>query len=520
VPTPTSPRLITRRDFLGGLGLVIGGISIAGIVHVLDSTGQRQPLATGSVDANATPSPNGAGAARSPSPSPDLTALRHQYHSRPDLSPPVMQVDVPASKDVADGLLFLTPNDGDGVDGPMIADDAGEPVWMLPVPGQRATDLQVVDFRGQPALLWWEGLINGGIGSGEVVVVDGTYREIARLQVGNGYRVDLHECRFTPQGTVLMTGDAGVSASRVSGVGSYTGQVLDCGVWEIDLATGKTLFEWHGVDHIAADETYVDAPKDASAIWDYLHVNSIDPDTDGGFLLSARNTSAVYRIDRATGAIRWRLGGRRSDFTIGQGADFSWQHDARRHPDGSISIFDDSTDPHTSRGIIISVDESTMRSTLIKAYARKPPVLAHSQGNVQVLPNGNVLVGWGDAPYFTEFASDGRILFDVGFPAAKMSYRVFRSPWIGRPTEPPAIAVLADSSGMTAYASWNGATEVAAWEALAGPTAGTLAPVARTSRSGFETAIRLPTPQPMVAVRALDASGARLGESAPVTIGS
>lgn len=464
---------------------------------------------------NATAVPGGTA---SPSPSPDLGVLRHHYQSRPDLTPPILQIDVAASRDVADGLMFLTPNDGNGKDGPMIADDAGDLVWMLPGSGQGATDLQVVEFRGEPALMWWEGVINGGIGTGDVVVVDRTYREIARLQVGNGYRADLHECHLTPQGTILMTGDGGVPASRASGAGSFTGQVLDCGVWEIDLATGRTLFEWHGVDHVPVDESYIDPPTDGSTIWDYLHVNSIDLDTDGGFLISARNTSAVYKVERATGAIQWRLGGKRSDFTIGQGADFSWQHDVRRHPDGSISIFDDSTDPHTSRGLIVSVDESAMRSTLVAAYARQPPVLAHSQGNVQLLPNGNVLVGWGDAPYFTEFARDGRILFDVGFPAAKMSYRVFRSPWVGRPTEPPAIAVLADATGTTVYASWNGATEVASWEVLAGSQAETMAPVRRARRTGFETAIGLPSPEPFVAVRALDAKGAPLGESARVTI--
>jgi outer membrane protein assembly factor BamB len=505
------PRRWTRRDFLRIAGLVgAGGLSLAALARLLESP--PGPVSTAMADGTAAPSL---------SPGADLSALRTQYRSRPDLTPPTVIVNVPAAPEVGAGLIFMTPSNGDATDGPMIVDDSGELVWLRPDSGQRTTNLQVVDHLGQPTLLWWEGSVNGGIGSGEVILADSSYHEIARIQAGNGYPADLHECRITPQGTALLTGDAGVAATSALGGAGVAGQVMDCGIWEVDIPTGQVLFEWHGVDHVALDESFVAPTSDQSAIWDYLHVNSIEVDRDGGLLVSARNTSTVYKVDRATGRIVWRLGGKRSDFSIGGGAAFSWQHDARRHADGTISIFDDATDPSTSRAIFLDVDEQAMASTLVRAYARSEPVLAHSQGNAQLLPNGNVFVGWGDAPYCSEFSADGRTLFDAAYPAAKQSYRVFRMPWVGRPSDTPSIAVERGAGGaLTVYASWNGATEVATWEVRAGSSSSAMTTVARAARAGFETPIAVAASAPLMAVDALDSAGRILGSSSSTPIGA
>jgi hypothetical protein len=69
----------------------------------------------------------------------------------------------------------------------------------------------------------------------------------------------------------------------------------------------------------------------------------------------------------------------------------------------------------------------------------------------------------------------------------------------------------------TAYASWNGATEVASWRVLAGPTATSTKPIATLARAGFETAVVLPSSTAAgsyVSVQALSATGAVLGAAA------
>ncbi|HEX3623409.1 MAG TPA: hypothetical protein VHT97_13935, partial [Acidimicrobiales bacterium] len=135
------------------------------------------------------------------------------------------------------------------------------------------------------------------------------------------------------------------------------------------------------------------------------------------------------------------------------------------------------------------------------------------------LENGNVFVGWGFLPYFSEFTRDGRLLFDGRFSGGGQSYRAFRFPWAGQPTEPPATALEVAPGGLaTVYASWNGATEVAQWQVLAGPTADALAPVATAPRSGFETAIALGAVPGYYAATALSRSGAELATTQPAKV--
>ncbi len=170
-----------------------------------------------------------------------------------------------------------------------------------------------------------------------------------------------------------------------------------------------------------------------------------------------------------TGEIRWRLGGKKSDFKMGPGATFGLQHDPRRQADGTISLFDDGTGPGSSRAIVLAVDETAMTATLVRAYPHPHGKFAMSQGNTQILPNGNVFVGWGSTGYASEFSQDGTVVLDADFSGSIQSYRCFRFPWVASPTGQPAIAADPPTSGLvTVYASWNGATEVASWEVLGG----------------------------------------------------
>ncbi len=136
---------------------------------------------------------------------------------------------------------------------------------------------------------------------------------------------------------------------------------------------------------------------------------------------------------------------------------------------------------------------------------------------MQALPNGNVFVGWGNQPTFSEFGSGGELLFDADFLGGAESYRAFRFEWSGRPVGvPDVVAERASDERMTVYASWNGATEVATWQVLAGPGPDSMKPVGSAPRKGFETAITVRAAGPYVAVKAMDGSGTVLGASEAV----
>jgi hypothetical protein len=408
----------------------------------------------------------------------------------------------------------------------MIVDDQGQLVWFKPLAQGRATNLQVQEYRGQPVLAWWEGIVlfPGGYGQGECVLVDTSYRKVTRVRAGNGLMADLHELFLTPEGTALLTAYRIEQADLSSVGGPRHGELLNSYLQEVDIGTGRVLFEWNAHKHIALDESYYSASS-SEGPFDFFHINSIDVDDDGNLLVSGRHTWAVYKIDRRSGEVIWRLNGKLSDFQMGPRAQFAFQHHVRHHPGTTLSIFDDGGGPPNvntrSRGMVVQLDMAAKRASLVHEYLPDPEFLATSQGSVQVLPNGNVFVGWGAQPYWSEYAEDGRMLFDAQFtsPPTGDSYRAFRFPWVAQPTDRPVVAAQrVDGHHVATYASWNGATEVASWDVLAGAGPTGMTTVGSAPGQGFETLITVATRENHVGVRARDRHGGVLGSSLSVRV--
>jgi hypothetical protein len=435
---------------------------------------------------------------------PAAAAIASQrFQSRPDLRPPGVRV-LHRADGTARGYLFLAPKRKAVQAGPMILDERGRLVWFRPLNTRGVTDFRVQHYRGRPVLTWWRARPTGAThGSASYTVVDTSYRTVAVIRPVGGPIADPHELVLTRRGTALMT------TFRNILLGGR--RVADGGVQELDLRTGRVLLDWRSTRHVALAESYSKAPRDPSKTYDFFHVNSIEIDTDGNLIVSARNTHAVYKLDRRTGEVIWRLGGKRSDFRLGRGVRFAWQHDARRQGDGTISIFDNGAAPRVhrqSRVLFVRLDPARKLATLVRYVVHRPSRLAINQGNAQLLPQGHVLVGWGHEPYVTEFDRRGRVRFDLTFGRGADTYRVFRYGWIARPVTRPAVAVR----GRRLFVSWNGATEVDRWQVLAGASRAELRPLRTVRKRGFETAAPAPAAE-WLAVRALDRSGRTLGTS-------
>ncbi|HVL91313.1 MAG TPA: arylsulfotransferase family protein [Actinomycetota bacterium] len=442
--------------------------------------------------------------------------------THPELRPSSITATTPAAKPGKD-LLLLTPHGGPGGSGPQIMDDRGNLVWYQAMPsGVSAADLRVQTMAGKPVLTYWKGTVTTGMGRGEYVVLDKTYTEIATIDAGNGYTSDLHDMRLTEKGTAWIMIYTPVKWDLSPAGGPADGIAIDNVVQEIDVATGAVLFEWHSLDHVGVDESVKELPKTPDLGYDYFHINSLDVERGGTLLLSARNTSALYRIDATSGEMVWRLGGKKSDFSMAEGATFGYQHDARQMPDGTIMLFDNAAATEETEGAVsaalrLKLDDDRKTATVVARWTHPTKLLAASRGSVQRLENGNTFVGWGSKPFFTEYDASGNVVFDARMDPG-VSYRTYRMPWTGRPAAEPALSVTATPSGVSVWVSWNGDTETATWELLAGDSVTDLKPAGRVTRTGFETELT-GAAAAFVAVRALDASGQELIRSQPRAAG-
>ena len=436
------------------------------------------------------------------------------FRSRPALRPTLVTV-LSRTAHAADGFLFLAPNSGPGQRGVMIVDDRGEVVWFRRTFPHTAMNFRTALYKGEPVLTWWEGSTARGLGRGEHVVLDASYQEIARFPAGKGRHSDLHELILTPRGTALITSWESRTMNLTSLGGTSRHEVIGGVVQEIEIPSARVLFEWRSFDHVPISESH----QGVGPSFDYFHINSIDIDDDGDLLVSARNTWAIYKIDRGSGKVVWRLGGKQSDFAMGRGTSFAWQHDARHHGPGDrlISLFDNGAGPPAveprSHALVLALDHRRKRATLARDYRHSRQLLSRAMGNAQRLGNGNLLVGWGTEPYLTEFSARGAVVFDARLPPGGQNYRVFRLPWTGKPTDRPRLVALSTTAGRRLYVSWNGATEVASWQLRSGERAADLLVRATGPKRAFETMLTVPKGMRYAQVAALDRHGKVLAVS-------
>jgi EmrB/QacA subfamily drug resistance transporter len=459
----------------------------------------------------------------------------YHYVTEPSLHPPEIRISqqAPASQ-LAPGYILAT-NFYDlneppinGQSGPLILDDRLQPVWFQPVPEKVvAANLSLQSYEGKPALAWWQGAVTntGATESGEYVVVNQHYQTVARLKAKDGWVLTLHELLISGE-DAWVTANKNIPRDLSKYGGAYNGALIDSAVQEYNLKTGKLLRNWDAIDHIPLSQSQASLPTNGFP-WDAYHVNSIDLTGNGTFLVSMRDTWAAYLVNIATGKIEWTLGGRGSSFKFGSGAAFQWQHDVKLAPGSMITMFDDHCCQLTSggtyvpptapsRGLELKLDQQTRTATLVAQYTRPGYSEAHYMGDTQPLANGNTFVGWGSEPYLSEYSRSGKVLLEGEFPGPDLSYRATLAQWVGEPLTLPAGAALSGQDGKTTvYASWNGATQLVSWRVLAGPSAGRLSPVAKAAKSGFETAIAVPSGEASFELQALNADGKVIGTSRP-----
>ena len=451
-----------------------------------------------------------------------------RFRSRLDLAPAAVTL-MKDSSHASPGDIFLAPQFGPVQNGPEILDPSGRLIWFdrMP-PGDVAADFRVQSFQGRPVLTWWQGYTDAGLGVGEDVIYDSTYSPIAAVRAANGLSTDLHEFQLTPSGTALVTAYYPVYWDATGIHGGLKREItLDCVVQEIDIPTGLVLFQWDSLDHVPVTDTYESLPHQSATNhnpFDYFHVNSVQLDYDGNLVISGRNTWAAYKVSHQSGGVIWTIGGRHSSFKMGPGTSFAFQHDVRVRANGDeyMTVFDDGAGPPTvhsqSRGLKLRLDLRKRTATVAAQHDHSPPLLSQFEGNYQQLPDADDFVGWGQQPFFTEYGPHGNLVLDGRFVGYTSSYRVYKFSWQGQPKNLPAVAASTSSGHTSVYMSWAGATSLAGWRVLSGPTATSLRPARTLAKGGFETSTQIKAAA-YVAAQALSSSGRVLATSAPVRAG-
>lgn len=378
------------------------------------------------------------------------TQSRAQQLVLPAGYPPV---NINISAGASDGYFFWGPMPiGSNTPGYLIImDNYGTPVYY-----KQATT-KTYCFQPYPTgvLAYFDGGIR------KFVSVDSSYMPVDTMECVGCDRFDMHELRIFENGNYMLSGFKYriVDMSLVVPGGNPAATIIDYLIQEFNAA-GQVVFEWNTANYYAITDVDDKVDLTTSTI-DPTSFCSIEVDTDTTMLLSMAHQNEITKIDRRTGAIIWRMGGKNNQFTfINNTRSFTRQHDVRRLPNGNITMIDAGvfSTPFYSRAVEYAIDEKNKTATQVWEYDHNKTIQSTHKGSVQRLPNGNTLIGWGGfggtlptVPGATEVKPDGTIVFEAGTPSSDGSYRFRKYPWKTTLFEP-----VTDSIN---YGKWNGYTE-------------------------------------------------------------
>ncbi|MGO9889542.1 MAG: arylsulfotransferase family protein [Solirubrobacteraceae bacterium] len=465
------------------------------------------------------------------------------FVSAPNLHPPILGTTQKTQFSKLAPGYFMTANFKNqaykqpmtGQSGPLILDHNLQPVWFDPIGVNAfAANLKAQSYNGKPVLSWWQGTVSssGVTTTGEDVVVDQHYRHVATLKGADGWVISQHEMVISGA-NAWVTAYKNVPMNLTPYGGSANGVVLDSAVQEYNLATGQLLYTWDALNPGGTPNVPLSQSEQRAfpgIPWDAYHINSIQLTGNETFLVSLRNTWSAYLVNRLTNGIEWTLSGdpKLSTFALPKNAQFQWQHDVELHNGNVVSVFDDACcgfqmitakgvkfakPSGPTRGLVLKLNLTNHTGSFVAQYTHANNFTAYFLGNTQLLPGGNVSLGWGTAPFFSEVSSKGKVLLDAFWPVPDLSYRTYVQNWVGIPYFPPSGAVRNNGGKATVYASWDGDTQVVGWRVLAGSSAQSLKSVATKAKSGFETTIPLSGTYKAYEVQALGPKAKVLGTS-------
>ncbi len=249
-----------------------------------------------------------------------------------------------------------------------------------------------------------------------VVIMDDQFAIVDTLRAIDG-EADVHDVQRAANGNWLLTTEyydtVDLSAYTFGGTQGSASTVIQGFGWQEIDPSGNLVYEWNSNDYIDPVTEFYNFYGYAADPFDYCHGNAIEEDVDGNLLLSFRHLNAIYKVNRLTGGVIWKLGGQSSDFTFPNDDGFSGQHDIRRLPNGNYSLYDNanmSPPPRKSRGVEYTLDTVNWTATKVNEIIHPEEFFARAMGNFQQTAANESMIcyGWCNRP------NPSATLFDAG----------------------------------------------------------------------------------------------------------
>jgi Arylsulfotransferase (ASST)/Secretion system C-terminal sorting domain len=339
------------------------------------------------------------------------------------------QIIISTSLNPSPGYIFISNFNAGGIAGTgsqgqpylLILDNSGKPFYY------KRMENMCLDFKLQPngLLTYYDATYNS------FFAMNNNFEIINSYQCSQGYWTDLHELQILPNGHYLIIADdvEQVDMSETVAGGDTSATVIGIIIQEID-ENKNVVFQWRSWDHYKITDATDDINLTSTNI-DYVHTNAIELDNDGNIIISNRHMDEITKINRQTGDIIWRLGGKNNQFQfLNDNVGFSHQHDIRRLPNGDLTLFDDGNlhwSQLPSRAVEYNISEQNLTAELVWEFINTPDEISSAMGNMQRLNNGNTIIGWGTGnPAVTEVTMQGQKEYELYLPDGMFNYRAFK----------------------------------------------------------------------------------------------
>jgi len=352
-----------------------------------------------------------------------LSELTLQSNSQLPIPTSLPQMNVLVNNGPTDGLMYLTGVDTNGGYLAIVDKNGNVQKIVLHQPG-----VLYADFKPNPngTYSYFDGHAFA------TVVLDSNFSVIRSINAPTQYTTDGHETRFTSEDNCMMIGNENVTVDMrnyVSG-GDSVAIVVVPSILMFDKGN-NLIWVWRSLDHFKITDATEESFQ--SPHIDFCHINAIEFDGDSNLIITSRDMDENTKIDRNTGAIVWRWGGKNNQFRlVGDTIPFSHQHATRRTAEGTYTIFDDGNFRQNqlpySRAIEYRLDTVNHTATKIWEFRHTPDIITDAMGYVERLPDKGTFIGWGNYLNIavTEVDSANNTRFEMALPDRGFSYRAYK----------------------------------------------------------------------------------------------